>query len=136
MALIVCIPKNYRHLVCSLLYKGRRLDLPAVLCARVPPRTQRLVTGPANCIFHQSESCLPAKYKVENKIGWTSDQPLFARRNAGAQNGWSLVQPIVFSTNQKVACLPSTKYTCDGCYVTDKRRVPVIHASRSLGGGC
>ena len=45
----------------------------------------------------------------------------------------SLVQSIVFSTNQKVACLPSikynwlnTKYHCDGCYVTDIRRRPVI----------
>ena len=45
----------------------------------------------------------------------------------------SLVQPIVFSTNQKVACLPTTKYNwlntkcnSDGCHVTDKRRGPVL----------
>ena len=40
----------------------------------------------------------------------------------------SLVQPIVFSTNQKFACLPNTKYNwlytkynSDGCYVTAVR---------------
>ena len=40
----------------------------------------------------------------------------------------SLVQPIVFSTHQKVACLPNTKYNwlytkynSDGCYVTAVR---------------
>ena len=45
----------------------------------------------------------------------------------------SLVQPTVFSTNQKVTCPPSTKYNClntkynsDECCVTDKLRGPVI----------
>lgn len=40
----------------------------------------------------------------------------------------SMVQPIiVFSTNQKVACMPSTKYNnCNRCNVTDIGHRPLI----------
>ena len=96
---------------------------------------------PSKCLLHPNGLKYSGYHCINlYVIGYVMgsiDQPFCAPSflHAHHSSTTSLVLPIVISTNQRIAYIPSTKhnrlnikYNCDGCYVTGKRHGPVIQS--------